>query len=113
MSLLFDQNISFRITRLLKDVYPECKHVSECGLLDCEDQEIWEYSLSNNLSIVTFDSDFYDMSVVQGHPPKIVWIRSGNSTTKAIAARMKQHKIIIDKFLYADDFKNISCLEID
>ena len=85
MNLLFDQNISFRITKQLIDHFPKCKHVSECGLQNSEDTDIWKYAKINNYSIVTFDSDFYDISVINGHPPKIIWIRTGNLTTDEIA----------------------------
>ncbi len=113
MKLLFDQNISFRITKKLIDLLPNCKHVSDCGLMDCDDPDIWEYARKNAYSIVTFDSDFYDISVINGHPPKIIWIRSGNLTTKEIVKLLMQNKDIIEKFLENDDFKDLTCLEID
>ena len=72
MKLLFDQNISFRIVKQLIDLFPDCKHVSDCGLMDCDDSEIWEYARNYEYSIVTFDSDFYDISLINGHPPKII-----------------------------------------
>ncbi len=71
MRLLFDQNISFRITKRLFDLFPDCKHVSDCGLMDCEDSEIWEYAQKNDYSIVTYDADFYDISVLNGHPRRL------------------------------------------
>ena len=92
MKLLFDQNISFRITKKLLDLFPNCKHVSDCGLMDCDDHDIWEYAGKNNYSIVTFDSDFYDISVISGHPPKIIWIREGNLTTKEIVQLLMNKK---------------------
>ncbi len=113
MRLLFDQNISFRITKKLIDLFPDCKHVSECGLMDCDDPDIWEYARKNYYSIVTFDSDFYDISVINGHPPKIIWIRSGNLTTKEIVKLMMHNKDTIKKFLDDEDFKDLSCLEIE
>ncbi len=113
MRLLFDQNISFRITKKLIDVFPDCKHVSDCGLMDCDDPNIWEYARKHDYSIVTFDSDFYDISVINGHPPKIIWIRSGNLTTKEIVKLMMQNKNMIEKFLDDEDFKDLSCLEIE
>ncbi|KOH45158.1 DUF5615 family PIN-like protein [Sunxiuqinia dokdonensis] len=113
MRLLFDQNISFRITKKLTVLFPECRHVSDCGLMNCEDHEIWEYAQKNDYSIVTFDSDFYDISVIDGHPPKIIWIRIGNLTTKDIVQLLTKNKAVIDKFIDSDDFKDISCLEID
>ena len=113
MKLLFDQNISFRITKKLNDIFPDCKHVSDCGLMDSEDPDIWEYARKNNYAIVTFDSDFYDISVINGHPPKIIWIRTGNLATKGIVQLLIEKKDAIEKFINSDDYKDISCLEID
>ena len=85
MKILFDQNISFRIVPKLIDHFPDCKHISDCGLMDSEDPEIWQFAKKNDYSIVTFDSDFYDISIINGHPPKIIWIRTGNLTTTGLA----------------------------
>jgi len=113
MKLLFDQNISFRITRKLKDHFSGCLHVSDCKLNGCEDPEIWKYAKQNDFAIVTFDSDFYDISIINGHPPKIIWIRTGNLTTSEIAQLMiENHKSIIS-FLENELFKDVSCLELD
>lgn len=84
MKLLFDQNIAFRITSKLADIFADCMHVSDCGLMDCDDIEIWDYARRSNYSIVTFDSDYFDISVINGHPPKIIWLRTGNLTTNDI-----------------------------
>lgn len=81
MRLLFDQNISFRIVNKLKDYFPDCKHVSDVWLKNCDDPDIWIYAHDHNFVIVTFDSDFYDISLLNGFPPKIIWIRTGNLTT--------------------------------
>ena len=113
MKLLFDQNISFRITKKLTDLFPDCKHVSDCGLMDCDDQEIWEYAQKKDYTIVTFDSDFYDISVINGHPPKIIWIRTGNLIKNEIAQLKIRNKNTIENFIDSDDFKDISCLEIE
>lgn len=112
MRLLFDQNISFRITKKLFDLFPDCQHVSDCGLMNCDDTNIWEYARQNDFSIVTFDSDFYDISVINGHPPKIIWLRSGNLTTKKITELVILNKDAIKRFLANEEFKDISCLEI-
>ena len=43
MKLLFDQNLSPRLTRLLADIYPESIHVRDVGLREADDLVIWEY----------------------------------------------------------------------
>ena len=113
MRLLFDQNISFRVTKKLIDLFPNCIHISNCGLMDCEDSDIWEYAKKNNYSIVTFDADFYDISVINGHPPKIIWIRSGNLSTNELVKLMTHNKTMIETFLIKDEFKEVSCLELE
>ncbi len=113
MKLLFDQNISFRITRKLQGYFPGCLHVSDCNLSDSEDPEIWKYAKDYGFAIVTFDSDFYDISIINGHPPKIIWIRTGNLTTKEITKLILDNQKAITTFLDYDDFKNIACLELE
>jgi predicted nuclease of predicted toxin-antitoxin system len=94
-------------------MFPGCKHVSDCSLMDCEDTEISNYARLNDFTIVTFDSDFYDISVITGHPPKIIWIRKGNLTTGEIIELIMRKKGSIIMFIAHDAYKDISCLEID
>ena len=66
----------------------------------------------NGYTIVTFDSDFYDFSSLLGFPPKIVWIRTGNMTTKNIA-QIINHKVVeINEFINADELQSAGCLQI-
>lgn len=82
MKLLFDQNISYRLIRRISDYYPNAKQVKELGLENAIDNDIFEFAKRNNFSIVTFDSDFCDLNILRGFPPKRIWIRTGNTTTK-------------------------------
>jgi predicted nuclease of predicted toxin-antitoxin system len=113
MKLLFDQNISYRVIKKLQNYFPGCIHVSDCKLSDCEDPEIWGFAKDNDFVIVTFDSDFYDISIINGQPPKIIWIRSGNLSTNEVVKLMIDNQQIINAFLKDSDFKEISCLELD
>ena len=73
MKLLFDQNISFRLIRRIVDLFPESKQVRELGLENATDFEIFEHAKRNDYAIVTFDSDFCDLNIIKGFPPKIIW----------------------------------------
>jgi predicted nuclease of predicted toxin-antitoxin system len=113
MKLLFDQNISFRIIKKIINQFPESKHISAIGLSDCEDPDIWTYAKSNNYAIVTFDSDFFEISLIKGHPPKIVWLRTGNLTTIEISFLLNRNQNVINDFLNKKEFENLSCLELE
>lgn len=112
MRLLFDQNISFRITKKLAHVYPDCKHVSDCKLAGSEDSEIWSYAKTFHYTIVTFDADFYDISLMNGHPPKIIWLRQGNLTTPELVALLTVNHDVIERFLIDNQYASMSCLEL-
>ncbi len=112
MKILLDQNISFKVSRLLADTFPGIKQVTEIGLTDASDLEIWNYARKNNFIIVTFDGDFMDLSNLKGFPPKIIWLRFGNSSNLKIANKLLSNAQLINEFI-KDDNKETAFLEID
>ena len=110
MKLLLDQNISFRLVKKIESVFPGTEQVKKLGLQNKPDKTIWDFAKSNGFTIVTFDIDFYDLSLLQGHPPKLIWIRSGNITTKNLEKLLMEKSNQIKAFI---DDENLSCLEID
>ena len=113
MKLLFDQNISFKIIEKLADNYPNCKQVREIGLENKPDLAIWQYAKNHNYTIVTFDSDFYEIANLKGHPPKIIWLRTGNTTTENIARVLTDKLLLITDFVNNEENTSIACLEIE
>ena len=113
MRLLFDQNISYRIVSKLSDYYPDSKQVRELGLSNAEDIDIWDYARKNDYVIVTFDADFYDIGLINGCPPKIVWLRTGNLTTNQIAYLLSKSLQRITDFCSQPELKDKACLEIN
>ena len=113
MKLLFDQNISFRAINSLLKIYPKAKQVRELGLENATDRKIWDYAKTNKYAIVTFDADFYDLATLYGHPPKIIWLRLGNTSTSNLIKLLEKHVDIITAFLTDTDNTSLGCLEID
>lgn len=109
MKLLFDQNISFRVLRLLPAAFANSRHVRAVGLSDHDDVDIWQFAKQHGYTIVTFDADFFDLTTLRGGPPKIIWLRTGNLSTSEIAERM------LLSYSHIHDFVNSTeqhCLEI-
>jgi predicted nuclease of predicted toxin-antitoxin system len=113
VKLLFDQNISFRVVNKLKPVFPVCGQVRELKLEDKSDREIWNFAKKEQYTIVTFDADFYDIVTLYGHPPKIVWLRMGNTTTDNLIKVLQNHSDIIRAFVTDKNYEDLGCLEID
>jgi predicted nuclease of predicted toxin-antitoxin system len=112
VNILLDQNISFRVTRLLLSDFENVKQVKELDLVDASDFEIWNYAFENNYTIITFDSDFIDLANLKGSPPKIVWLRFGNSTNLKIANKLLSNAHIIKEFI-SNTNTGVDFLEID
>jgi len=59
MKLLFDENSSPKLPRILSLDLPESIHVRDCGLKEFPDEDVWKYARNNGFAIVSKDSDFY------------------------------------------------------
>lgn len=112
MRLLFDQNISFRIISKIETNFPEAKQVRQLRIENYSDVEIWKFAKENEFTIVTFDADFFDLSNLKGHPPKIIWLRFGNTKTDFLADIINSRNSIIKDFISSDAYSEITCLEI-
>lgn len=95
MKLLFDQNLSPRLVRLLVDLFPESNHVFPLGLDEADDTEVWEYARENDFTLVTKDADFGDLSILRGFPPKVLWLRRGNCKTADIESILRNNFDVI------------------
>lgn len=90
MRLLFDNNLSPRLSAAVADLYPDSVHVRALALQRAPDDDVWEYAREHGYVVVSKDSDFHQRSLVEGFPPKIVWIQRGNCTTAAIIELLRR-----------------------
>ena len=91
MKLLFDQNLSPTLVQRLADLYPDSNHVYHVGIDRAVDTETREYARREDFVIVTKDSDFSDLCILMGFPPKVIWIRRGNCSTAEIESILRDH----------------------
>ncbi|MDY6784927.1 MAG: DUF5615 family PIN-like protein [Cyanobacteriota bacterium] len=98
MKLLFDQNLSRKLTTRLSDIFPGFSHVQFHTLTEAEDSEIWEFAKAQNFCIVTQDADFAERSQFYGSPPKVIWLRCGNAPTNRVEAILRSAAETIENF---------------
>lgn len=96
MKLLFDQNLSPRLVTRLIDLFPNSGHVYPLGLDQVTDAKVWDYAKNNDFVMVSKDADFSELSLLHGHPPKLVWLRIGNCTTIQIEALLLSNYAAIE-----------------
>ena len=103
MKLLFDENISWRIKKLVDKHFPNSIHVSDIKKSLITDMEIWKYAKQNNFVIVTFDEDFFNIQMIENFPPKIIWLRHGNTATKVLSKKIISLKNTISDFCHNEE----------
>jgi predicted nuclease of predicted toxin-antitoxin system len=67
MKLLFDENLSPKLARLLKDLFPDSTHVRDVGLKAAGDPLVWDYAKNNGLVLVSKDADMHQRSFRYDH----------------------------------------------
>ncbi|HEX4950891.1 MAG TPA: DUF5615 family PIN-like protein [Blastocatellia bacterium] len=109
MKLLFDQNLSFRLVKKLEVYFPDSARVRLLGMDEEDDKVIWIFARDNGFTIVTQDADFEMVSQLYGFPPKVIWLRCGNTATTNILNLLITNHDLLTAF-GADDL--IACLEL-
>lgn len=69
---------------------PEFEHIFNINdeMKDCE---IWEYAKENNLTIVTKDTDFSELMILNNPPPKVIHIKIGNMKINELHQFLNKH----------------------
>ena len=103
MKLLFDENLSPRLSLLLADLFPNSIHVRDIGMMATEDITVWDYAKNEGFVIVSKDTDMHDLSLFRGLPPKVIWIRLGNCSTREVEQLLRKDAQVIRLFCLDDD----------
>ncbi len=109
MKILLDQNISFKLKYSFAIFFKEVRHVSDFSLQNSNDIDIWNFAERNGYAILTYDADYFDLSIINGHPPKVIWVRVGNLSTKQLTDILQEQ---INEIIYFLNDESTSCIEI-
>jgi len=99
---LIDVNLPNRFSVWSSEEYEHVVNIND----ELKDSEIWSYAQKNNLTIVTKDSDFSDMAIMNNPPPRVIHIKIGNLKMKEF------HQLISniwkDVCIMSDNYKLIN-----
>jgi len=109
LKLLLDQNLSHRLIEPLLPLYPDSTQVRFVELEQADDLAIWEYAKKHDFTVVTKDSDFHEYTLLHGAPPKIIWLKCGNTSTRYTLHVLTENHQSIESFILDSD---AYCLEI-
>ena len=109
MKILFDENVSPRLAARLADLYPGSEHISKFGLKRAADALIWDYARQHGFCIVTQDEDYAELSDLFGAPPKVIWLRCGNTRTREVERILRQN---VHRLTELENSADVHILEI-
>tara|TARA_R110002074_G_scaffold369591_1_gene544348 strand:+ start:195 stop:539 length:345 start_codon:yes stop_codon:yes gene_type:complete len=96
LRFLIDENLP--ATLAAKLTVP-CLHATDLGE-QATDNALWNHARNNGWVILTKDGDFFNQLTLEGGPPKVVWVRTGNLRRSAqdamLVARMPQIISLLD-----------------
>ena len=70
----------------------------ELGDISKDDGKIWDIAQRVGFLITTKDTDFLELSLLQGAPPKVVFLRTGNVPTSTIERLLRRYHERIVQF---------------
>jgi len=110
MKFLCDVHISYKIVKRLNSLGYESIHINDI-LEKChtKDSDICDYADTNNLIVITKDSDFRDSFYIKKTPKKLIKINLGNITNQELIRIFSDNISSIEKL----NFSSIFLIEID
>lgn len=87
-----DAHLSPRVSKWINDEKGiPCKALRDIGLRDSSDEIIFDLAKKENVIIITKDQDFSELVKRLGSPPKVIWLRCGNTSEEKLKEILSNH----------------------
>lgn len=110
MKLLLDENLSRRLIPLLQTDYPGSDQVVLLGMESASDADVWRRAKTDDFVIVTRDADFQELSLVWGHPPKVIRLKTFNQSRAATLKVLIDNKDLIIQTLITGNLASVEII---
>lgn len=85
MIIWLDAHLSPSIARWIAETFAvECASARDLGLRDALDPPIFAAARAAGAIVMTKDADFAEMVERRGPPPRVIWLRCGNTSNTAL-----------------------------
>lgn len=99
MRLLIDENLSETLVQALGPIFPDSLHVRSLGHGGATDRLVWKLARDHGCILLTRDEDFLQLSVLNGAPPKVILLRTGNCSNTAVIQLLNDRLAVIEEFI--------------
>jgi predicted nuclease of predicted toxin-antitoxin system len=81
---LVDAQLPPALARWLTAQGHDAHHVFDLDLHQASDRAIWAEAVKSGAAILSKDEDFITLATLEPKGPQVVWVRAGNTTTRAL-----------------------------
>ena len=104
MKLLLDENLSWRMIKMLSPIFSEVVHSAELKIKQpADDILLWDYAKKNGFTIVSKDDDFMKIVLLRKAPLKLIYLKTYNLNTKKLVDLILENKDKIITFIHSDE----------
>jgi predicted nuclease of predicted toxin-antitoxin system len=113
MRFLVDAQLPRRLALQLNASGHDAVHTLDCPAgNNTTDSEIVAFAIRDHRVVLTKDNDFVNSFLLQGVPPKLLLISTGNISNEALFALVAANLSALEKALEAHDFVELSATAI-
>lgn len=87
MRFLVDAQLPPALARFLGEKGHAAEHVSDVGLAEASDADIWRFAARHEAVIITKDEDFPVLRLTGRYHSTVVWVRIGNCSRAELLRR--------------------------
>jgi predicted nuclease of predicted toxin-antitoxin system len=88
LQFIVDENLPPHLAYWLTEMGQTATHVDYEALSKSPDSNIWAWAAERNAIVVSKDKDFRNRLVV-GEPPRLLWIRWGNTRKRPLIKKLE------------------------
>jgi predicted nuclease of predicted toxin-antitoxin system len=90
VNFLVDVNLPPRLSAWLSARNHQAVHLADLDSLRAADSTVWTAAIDRGAVIVSKDTDFYELSMVQGGPPQVLLLALGNCSNDDLLHALDQ-----------------------
>jgi predicted nuclease of predicted toxin-antitoxin system len=84
LNFIIDAQLPPALANWIRTAGHDATHVFDIGLKSADDLIIWVRAVQQEMIIVSKDEDFVDHWLLSADPARLVWIRKGNCSNRAL-----------------------------
>ena len=81
---IVDAQLPPALARFLTSLGENAIHVLDVEMMEASDSKIWDLAMRESRVVITKDQDFPIRASISEQPPRLIWVRMGNTSKQSL-----------------------------